>query len=95
MCELRLFPACLADLMTVDCGADVNDVCFSPDGLLMLAAAGKDVQIRKAATGQLVTTLQGHTYDVECCAWSADNTLLASGSEVGEKNFFFVFAFEC
>ena len=78
------------DSMTVDCGASVTGVCFSPDGLLMLAAAGKDVQIRKAATGQLVTTLQGHTKDVNCCAWSADNTLLASGSMVCETTFLYL-----
>ena len=71
-----------ADVMTVDCGAAVVGVCYSPDGDMLLAVAGCDVLILKAATGRLVTTLKGHSSGVICCAWSKKGDLIATGGEV-------------
>ena len=75
--------------MTADCGDRVECVCFSPSGALLAAAVGSDVQILKAATGELATTLEGHSADVLCCAWSKDGNLLATGSDVRTARFYF------
>ena len=40
------------DIMTVDLSAKVKSACFSPDGVMLLAAAGPDVHILHAASGQ-------------------------------------------
>ena len=54
---------------------------FSPDGALLLAASGHNVQIRRAATGEFVTALEGHTENVTCCVWSKDGRMIATSSE--------------
>lgn len=61
--------------------APVADVAFSPDGLL-LAAAADDTRIRLwwASNHELARTLEGHSHYVNGIAFSPDGSLLASGS---------------
>jgi len=59
-------------------------VALSADARL-LASVGSDGTVRlwEMATGQLVTTLQGHTGAALAVALSADGRLLASGGADG------------
>ncbi|KAG2757702.1 WD40 repeat-like protein, partial [Suillus brevipes Sb2] len=62
---------------------------YSPD-MTLIAAGGCGcvgpepheflVKIWDAKTGELVTTLKGHTHDVFCLAWTKDGKMLISGS---------------
>ena len=54
-------------------------VAFSPDGRY-LAIAGDSVTLRDAAGGSEVVTLAGHTDHVTALAFSADGSLLVTGS---------------
>jgi WD40 repeat protein len=66
-------------------------VVYSPD-MTLVATGGCDgpwafkqpvkssVQIWDAKTGELVATLQGHTWTVACLAWTKDGKMLMSGS---------------
>ena len=63
----------------------VSSVAFSPDGTMLASIAegldGRDstVQLWDVATGQLKTTLMGHTAPIYSVAFSPDGTMLASG----------------
>ena len=63
----------------------VSSVAFSPDGTMLASIAegldGRDstVQLWDVATGQLKTTLMGHTDPIYSVAFSPDGTMLASG----------------
>ncbi len=62
----------------------VKSVAFSPDGKRLGAGtAGGEVLLLDPATGELLKTLRGHTYNVEAVAFSADGKTLASGSDDG------------
>ena len=65
-------------------------LCFSPCGQYLASGAWwqtglQKVPIRlwKVATGENVATFWGHTTDVQCFAFSKDNTLLVSGGHDG------------
>ena len=59
----------------------VNAIACSPDGIRM-ATGGSDnaIKICRIATGELETTLHGHTHWVNCVVFSASGELLVSGS---------------
>lgn len=56
-------------------------VAFSPDGNLLACGSFADVQLRQIPEGKLVRDLKGHAGMVNDGAFSADGTLLASGSD--------------
>ena len=65
-------------------------LCFSPCGQYLASGAWwqsglKKVPIRlwEIATGKNIVTFWGHTTDVQCFAFSQDNTLLVSGGHDG------------
>jgi WD40 repeat protein len=58
----------------------VNDVRFSPNGeLLAVATAAGSIDLRQAATGELVRRHPAHAGGAQVLAWSPDGTQLASG----------------
>jgi WD40 repeat protein len=67
----------------------VRTVAFSPDGGLLASGSDKStlgdpsVKLWGVATGELVTTLSGHTDSVNSVAFSPDGETLASGSDDG------------
>ena len=59
----------------------VECVAWSPDGKKIASASDdKTVKLWEAATGKLLSTLQGHTDKVTSVTWSPDGETLASGS---------------
>jgi WD40 repeat protein len=56
----------------------VYHVAFSPDGKTLAAAAGTNVQLFNATSGQLLQTLIGHTSTVYSVAFSPDGSLLVT-----------------
>jgi WD40 repeat protein len=59
----------------------VRAVAFAPDGKTVATASGIAVVICDRASGEVRTTLWGHTDRVLCLAYSPDGTRLASGSD--------------
>jgi len=60
----------------------ITSLAYNPAGALI--AAGTDdgtIEIRLAASLELLTTLRGHTGDVNAVAFSPDGALIASGGE--------------
>lgn len=68
--------AWLAERMSVAAPAAVEAVCLSPDGALVLAAAGSEGLVSDRQTGQLIARLSseaaggGEPRAVRACAWS-------------------------
>lgn len=63
----------------------VNDCCISPDGSL-LAAVSDDQMVWIQTIADLrgpVSVLEGHDAPVNCCAFAADGSVLATGSRDG------------
>ncbi|MDE0314074.1 MAG: WD40 repeat domain-containing protein [Candidatus Poribacteria bacterium] len=65
-------------------------LCFSPCGLYLASGAWWQPDLQKVpirlwevATGKNIITFWGHTTDVQCFAFSQDNTLLVSGGHDG------------
>ncbi len=65
-------------------------LCFSPCGEYLASGAWWQPDLQKApirlwevATGENIATFWGHTTDVQCLAFSQDNTLLVSGGHDG------------
>jgi len=53
-------------------------MAFSPDGKLLAAAVGNDIQLWDPANGMLLTSLTGHSDSVLHLAFSLDQHTLAS-----------------
>jgi WD40 repeat protein len=61
--------------------AEVDSVCFSPDGKRLASASGdRTVKVWDAATGKELFTLRGHRSFVNSVCFSPDGKRLASGS---------------
>ena len=59
-------------------------LAYAPDGnVIAMATTGPEVQIRTAASGDVLRVLKGHTAAVNCLAFSARGQMLASGSSDG------------
>jgi len=64
------------------------DLAWSPDGLLLAAAAQSGpVTILDAATGAVRHKLPGHDDGTNCLVWSPDSTLLVTGGQDGAVRF--------
>ena len=64
---------------------NVNDVVFSADGALLIAAAGHpgvvgDIRVWDVKSGTLVRAIEGHKDAVYCVALSPDGSTIATGS---------------
>jgi WD40 repeat protein len=56
-------------------------LAYSPDGnVIAMATTSPEVQIRDAASGDVLRVLKGHAAAVNCLAFSKDGQVLASGS---------------
>jgi WD40 repeat protein len=53
---------------------------FSPDGKMLVAWNGREVRVLEVASGQLVTTLSGHSSDVRTATFSPDGLHVATAS---------------
>jgi WD40 repeat protein len=59
----------------------VESISLSPDERYIGSGSwDKSVRVWEAATGELVTTLEGHEDEVRSVVWSGDGQWLASGS---------------
>ncbi|KAF5839472.1 putative Notchless [Dunaliella salina] len=60
----------------------VNQVCFSPDGRLLLSASfDKSVKLWDGVKGTFLATLRAHVGPVYQVAWSSDSRMIVSGSK--------------
>jgi sugar lactone lactonase YvrE len=59
----------------------VGSLAFSPDGkILATAGNGSNIRLWNPNTGELLATLQGHTFNINQLAFSPDGSFLASAS---------------
>ena len=63
-------------------GTSVSTVAFSPDGSTLASGGPNSAEIRlwDVVTGQLITTLEGHSGVINSVMFSPDGSTLASGS---------------
>ncbi|KAJ5652726.1 hypothetical protein N7507_010152 [Penicillium longicatenatum] len=68
-------------LQTLEGHGSIQSIAWSPDGSLLASGSNdKTVRVWDPATGQTVSTLEGHSDSVFSIAWSPDGSRLASGS---------------
>ncbi|OON21120.1 WD domain, G-beta repeat protein, partial [Opisthorchis viverrini] len=58
----------------------VRDLCYSPDGTILVVAAGSSLLIYAAEDAELRKTLKGHRDTIYAVDWSHDGKYFASGS---------------
>lgn len=63
-----------------DTGLPVEAVAFTPNGQILAASQGRQINLWDWQTGQLKATLVGHSGEVHAIAISPDGKILASGS---------------
>ena len=66
------------EIQTLVPGESVYSLQFSPDGKLLIAAVGNDLQIWDPASGTLLSTLSGHTDIILQVAVSPDQHTIAT-----------------
>ena len=64
--------------------ADVQAIAYSPNDHILAIAGGYHVQLWDTVSGQLKTTLTGHTSSISDVAFSSDGRTLASSSNFSE-----------
>ena len=68
-------------LMLLPTASVVNSVSFSPDGATLASGAGDGtIRLWDVATGESISTLEGHADGVHSVSFSPDGATLASGS---------------
>ena len=69
---------------TTSLGGSVTAVALSGDGAILASGSGSgQVQLLHLESGQVVTTLSGHSHAIRSLAFSPDGTILASGASDG------------
>lgn len=63
---------------------DMHMMAVSPDGKLLVGAAGEILRVWNLSTGKIQRGLVGHTADVTAVAWSHNGNKLASASVDGQ-----------
>lgn len=58
----------------------IHAICFHPDGIQLIAAAGDKVLVYEPGDGTLLQSLKGHKDTVYCVAYARDGKKFASGS---------------
>lgn len=58
----------------------IHSICFHPDGVQLIVAAGDKVLVYEPADGTLIETLKAHKDTVFCVAYARDGKKFASGS---------------
>ncbi len=76
-------------------GGAAQSVAYSPDGLWLACAQGSQIVIRRAESGTIVRTLEGHQGSVRSVAFDAQGRYLASGSEDGTIRYWDIATGEC
>lgn len=69
-------------LHTLTVNSGINSVAISPDGSIL--ASGNDdksIHLWTVETGEVITTLTGHSQGVKSVAFNLDGTILATGSD--------------
>lgn len=66
-------------LMFASSFRSIHSVCFHPDGLQLIVAAGSRVLVYEPNEGALVESLKGHKDTVFCVAYARDGKKFASG----------------
>ena len=74
-CLIRLVDCYASYFGTLTC------VAWSPDGTRIVSGSyDRSIQIWNAATGEHISSYQGHSDEVRTVAWSKDGTRIVSGS---------------
>lgn len=61
-------------------GGWINALAVTPDGMLLVSAAGKTISIWSLPEAELLKTINGHTDNIETLFITSDGKMLASGS---------------
>ncbi|MEU9700949.1 WD40 repeat domain-containing protein [Streptomyces sp. NPDC047981] len=75
---VQLWDTASGGARSTESGSAVSSVAFSPDGRTFATGSDNVVQLWDTATGAALTSLFGHTDDVQSVAFSPDGRILAS-----------------
>jgi small GTP-binding protein len=60
-------------------GSWIRTLAISPDGEILASGSGETIKIWNLETGECLTTLSGHTANIDCVTISVDGNLVISG----------------